>query len=219
MIMVMSTHPADNLDDHRDENDNGDNDKWSVYDNSMAFADMKIWTKNPKANLKNNNHPREIGCWAPILPSRPLYRIVQNFETSLFSPQHMSRQRRLWAQQGSPAKWDKWEGARGGVHCPAVKWDHPQFMSCNSFHKLNRERKQTFSSGEISHQEGCDCWFFGLVQVRIIQFGGLPFWLILYKGLKEISKLLKILHIFVWVLSDEIVFWDFTTFWCFCYLL
>ena len=138
--MVMSTHPADNLDDHRDENDNGDNDKWSVYDNSMAFADMKIWTKNPKANLKNNNHPREIGCWAPILPSRPLYRIVQNFETSLFSPQHMSRQRRLWAQQGSPAKWDKWEGARGGA-LPSGKMRPPAIYVLQQFPQIKQREK------------------------------------------------------------------------------
>ena len=43
--------------------------------------------------------------------------------------------------------------------------------------------------------------------------------ILLCKGLKEKFKLFEILHIFVWVLSDEIVFQDFTTFWCFSYLL
>ena len=36
---------------------------------------------------------------------------------------------------------------------------------------------------------------------------------------KRSFELLEILHIFVWVLSAEIVLRDFTTFWCFCYLL
>ena len=53
MIIVMSTHPADNLDDHGDDDVDGDDDESSVYhdNNSMAFVNMTRWTKNSKAYL------------------------------------------------------------------------------------------------------------------------------------------------------------------------
>ena len=97
-----------------------------------------------------------------------------------------------------------------------VKWDHKLFISCNNFHKLNTGWWKwkymgvgvTRSTPFLSKKWGKLNWLENpLVSI------------LLCKGLKEKFKLFEILHIFVWVLSDEIVFRDFTTFWCFSYLL
>ena len=93
-----------------------------------------------------------------------------------------------------------------------VKWDHKLFISCNNFHKLNtgwwKWKYMGVGGDSQSKKRGKLNWFENpLVSI------------LLCKGLKEKFKLFEILHIFVWVLSDEIVFQDFTTFWCFSYLL
>ena len=55
-------------------------------------------------------------------------------------PQHMSRQRRLWAQQGSPAKWDKWEGASGGA-LPSGKMRPPAIYVLQQFPQIKQREK------------------------------------------------------------------------------
>ena len=52
----------------------------------------------------------------------------------------MSRQRRLWAQQGSPAKWDKWEGASGGA-LPSGKMRPPAIYVLQQFPQIKQREK------------------------------------------------------------------------------
>ena len=152
------------------------------------------------------------------------------------------------------------KGGKGGC-IAVVKWDHPQFMSCNSFHKLNTDINGNIWSENIeintksqkelgyfwdkwkwvkvwnwwtgfrdtiaeSHLKRCN-WISQYVLLTVItsdnsssfylrssQFGlnnvGNPtdikiHWIQFFftRVWKKNFKLLKILHIFVWVLSDE----------------
>ena len=59
----------------------------------------------------------------------------------------MSRQRRLWAQQGSPAKWDKWEGARGGA-LPSGKMRPPAIYVLQQFPQIKQREKTDIFIGQ-----------------------------------------------------------------------
>ena len=115
----------------------------------MAFVNMTRWTKNSKAYLENNNNPREIGLVGhQYYPQDPFIESSKSSKHPSSPPQHMSRQRRLWAQQGSPAKWDKWEGARGGA-LPSGKMRPPAIYVLQQFPQIKHRYKWKYMVGKL----------------------------------------------------------------------